>query len=58
MRDELLSRALISAADLDLFRVTDDPEVVVAVCAQAVREQHEIADLRPDGHAAHRPLGL
>jgi uncharacterized protein (TIGR00730 family) len=64
VREELLSRALISPADLDLFRVTDDPEVVVAVCAQAVREQHEIpGDAStprngPAPGAARRPLGL
>jgi uncharacterized protein (TIGR00730 family) len=39
VRDQLLSRALISPHDLDLFRCTDDPEEVVAVCAQAADAQ-------------------
>jgi uncharacterized protein (TIGR00730 family) len=41
VREQLLERGLISAPDLDLFRCTDDPREVVAVCA----------------HAAHRQLG-
>jgi predicted Rossmann-fold nucleotide-binding protein len=36
VRAQLLSRGLTGAADLDLFRCTDDPAEVVAVCAQAV----------------------
>jgi predicted Rossmann-fold nucleotide-binding protein len=58
VREELLSRALISPIDLDLFRVTDDPEVVVAVCAQAVREQHELPADPARPRAPHRPLGI
>ncbi|MBA2347852.1 MAG: TIGR00730 family Rossman fold protein [Solirubrobacterales bacterium] len=39
MHDELATRALISRGDLDLFRVTDDVQEIVAVCAQAATEQ-------------------
>jgi hypothetical protein len=38
VRDQL-PRALISPGDLDLFRVTDDVQEIVAVCAQAAAEQ-------------------
>jgi uncharacterized protein (TIGR00730 family) len=59
MRSELLGRGLISPGDLDLFRVTDDPDEVVAVCTEAVEEQLESADGdRPDdGPMPGRPLG-
>ena len=36
---ELAGRALISPGDLDLFRVTDDVQEIVAVCAQAAADQ-------------------
>jgi uncharacterized protein (TIGR00730 family) len=39
VREQLLSRGLISAQDLDLFRCTDDPQEVVHVCAQAAAAQ-------------------
>ncbi len=39
VREQLLSRGLISAPDLDLFRCTDDPREVVAVCAHAADRQ-------------------
>lgn len=39
MRDQLAGRGLIGLHDLDLFRVTDDPQEVVAVCAQAADAQ-------------------
>jgi predicted Rossmann-fold nucleotide-binding protein len=58
MRTELLGRGLISPGDLDLFRVTDDPDEVVAVCTEAVEEQLESADgHHPDGPMPGRPLG-
>jgi len=39
LREQLAERALIGPLDLNLFRVTDDPEEVVAVCAQAADTQ-------------------
>jgi uncharacterized protein (TIGR00730 family) len=39
VRDQLRAHGLISAADLDLFRITDDVQEIVAVCAQAAAEQ-------------------
>ncbi len=39
VREQLAARALISPQDLDLFRVTDDVQEIVAVCAQAATEQ-------------------
>jgi uncharacterized protein (TIGR00730 family) len=39
VREELATRGLISPEDLDLFRVTDDVQEIVAVCAQAAAEQ-------------------
>ncbi len=39
VREQLAARALISPADLDLFRVTDDVQEIVAVCAQAATTQ-------------------
>jgi hypothetical protein len=39
VREQMLSRALIAPTDLDLFRCTDDPQEVVAVCAHAVDRQ-------------------
>ncbi len=39
VREELLTRRLISPEDLDLFRCTDDPHEVVAVCAAAANAQ-------------------
>jgi uncharacterized protein (TIGR00730 family) len=39
VREQLLSRRLIGPADLDLFRCTDDPQEVVAVCAHAADRQ-------------------
>jgi len=39
VREQLLTRALIGRADLDLFRCTDDPSEVVAVCAHAADRQ-------------------
>jgi uncharacterized protein (TIGR00730 family) len=39
VREELLSRALIGPQDLELFRCTNDPEEVVAVCAHAADRQ-------------------
>lgn len=39
LRDHLAARSLIGPRDLDLFRVTDDPQEVVAVCAQAADAQ-------------------
>lgn len=39
VRDALLARGLVSPGDLELFRVTDDVEEIVAVCARAAAEQ-------------------
>ncbi len=39
VREQLAERALISPEDLDLFRVTDDVQEIIAVCAQAAAEQ-------------------
>lgn len=39
VRGELATRGLIGEQDLDLFRVTDDVQEIVAVCAQAAAEQ-------------------
>ncbi len=39
VREQLSSRGLISPGDLDLFRVTDDVQEIVAVCAQAASDQ-------------------
>ena len=39
VREQLAERGLISPDDLDLFRVTDDVQEIVAVCAQAAAEQ-------------------
>jgi uncharacterized protein (TIGR00730 family) len=39
VREQVLERGLISPHDLDLFRCTDSPEEVVAVCAQAADRQ-------------------
>ncbi len=39
IREELLTRGLISPGDLDLFRITDDVQEIVAVCAQAATDQ-------------------
>jgi len=39
MRGQLAERGLISPGDLELFRVTDDVQEIVAVCAQAATEQ-------------------
>jgi uncharacterized protein (TIGR00730 family) len=39
VREQLLGRGLISPEDMDLFRCTDDPEEVVAVCAHAAERQ-------------------
>jgi uncharacterized protein (TIGR00730 family) len=39
IREQLAGRGLISPEDLDLFRITDDPEEVVAVCAHAADRQ-------------------
>jgi uncharacterized protein (TIGR00730 family) len=39
VRGQLAVRGLISPGDLDLFRVTDDVQEIVAVCAQAAAEQ-------------------
>jgi uncharacterized protein (TIGR00730 family) len=39
VREQLLERELIAALDLDLFRCTDDPREVVAVCAAAADRQ-------------------
>lgn len=39
IRGELAVRGLISPGDLDLFRLTDDVQEIVAVCAQAAADQ-------------------
>ena len=39
IRGELLARGLISALDMDLFRMTDDVDEILAVCAQAATDQ-------------------
>ncbi len=39
VRAQLAAHGLISPEDLDLFRVTDDVQEIVAVCAQAASEQ-------------------
>ena len=39
IRGELSGRGLISPHDLDLFRVTDDVQEIIAVCATAAMEQ-------------------
>jgi uncharacterized protein (TIGR00730 family) len=39
IRSELLARGLISALDMDLFRMTDDVDEILAVCAQAATDQ-------------------
>jgi len=39
VREQLLTRALIAPKDLNLFRCTDDPGEVVAVCATAADRQ-------------------
>jgi uncharacterized protein (TIGR00730 family) len=39
IQGELATRGLISPQDLDLFRVTDDVQEIVAVCAQAAADQ-------------------
>jgi uncharacterized protein (TIGR00730 family) len=39
VRERLVDRHLIGPADLDLFRCTDDPEEVVAVCSHAAERQ-------------------
>lgn len=39
VRETMLSKRLISPHDLDLFRCTDDPQEVVAVCAHAADRQ-------------------
>jgi uncharacterized protein (TIGR00730 family) len=39
VRERLAERGLVSPEDLDLFRTTNDPEEVVAVCASAAERQ-------------------
>ncbi len=39
IRAQLLAKGLIGEHDLDLFRVTDDVQEIVAVCAQAAADQ-------------------
>lgn len=39
VRDQLLTKGLIAQHDLDLFRVTDDVDEILAVCAQAAAAQ-------------------
>jgi uncharacterized protein (TIGR00730 family) len=59
VRNEMLARKLISPGDLDLFRVTDDPQEVVAVCTEAVEEQLETGSgpASDDGPMPGRRLG-
>jgi uncharacterized protein (TIGR00730 family) len=39
IRDQLAAKGLISPLDQDLFRMTDDVDEIVAVCAQAAADQ-------------------
>ncbi len=44
VREQLSARGLISPGDLDLFRVTDDVDEIVAACANATARQWGMVD--------------